>query len=85
MKTTQRFRVEESLLKNGYATRNQFLKQIPAVTRLSAIIQNLEEEGWTFTTERTKKNDHVYKLVKCPYKKVAYTINNQVFVTWQKK
>jgi hypothetical protein len=83
---TQRSRVEESLLKNGYATRNQFLRQIPAITRLGAIICDMRADGWQFEEGYSpNKKDYQYKLVKCPYKKVAYTIGGQVFVTWNKK
>lgn len=84
MKTTQRDRVEESLLKNGYATRNQFLRQVPAITRLSALIQDMEEDGWTFTTETTKNKDYAYKLLSCPYRRVVYLVNGETFVTWKK-
>ena len=35
------------------------------ISRLSAIIQNLEEDGWVFETKR-EKGDYVYVLVNEP-------------------
>lgn len=57
---TQHQWVKERLLKNGYITRNQALKQY--ITRLSAIIWDLREDGNYITGEFVKtKNGRDYK------------------------
>ena len=48
---TQLQRVKNKLRRDKMITRNQCLRVIPAITRLSALIQILEEEGWIFETE----------------------------------
>lgn len=78
-KPSQKDRVEQRLLKVGYITRNECLKNF--ISRLSAIIQDLEEEGWVFETSRKGGNykteaDYVYTAVRTPYKKVTSTLSN---------
>lgn len=65
MSKTQLERVRGKLKERGFITRNQCLTTVPAITRLSAIIQNLEEEGFVFTTKH-ERGDYVYKVVSYP-------------------
>lgn len=50
MKKSQKQRVINRLLERGEISRNQCLANY--ISRLSAIIQDLEEDGWIFETER---------------------------------
>jgi hypothetical protein len=50
---------------NGVITRNQCLSRFPAITRLSAIIQDLELAGYTFDSHK-RDGDWVYTLVEAP-------------------
>ena len=70
-KLSQKEIVINQLLKNGRISRNWCLQNY--ISRLSAIIQNLEEEGWQFTTGFIEKN-YVYTILKCPLKKVVFTL-----------
>lgn len=69
---SQKDRVKYKLLHDLFITRNECLRQIPAITRLSAIIQILEDEGWEFKTNRTEA-DYKYTVKKAPYRNVEYT------------
>ena len=71
LKKSQRERVISKLLKTGFVTRNECLSQFPAITRLSAIIQVLEENGFEFETKDTG-NDWKYTMITCPYKKEQF-------------
>jgi hypothetical protein len=62
---SQNDRVRFKLNRDGFITRNQCLSQRPAITRLSARIQDLEDEGYVFKAEETK-NDYVYRLITKP-------------------
>ncbi len=73
MKKSQKNRVVGQLLANGYITRNQCLRNY--ISRLSAIIQVLEEEGWQFST-KDDKGDYVYTVIKCPLRKIVYKLSN---------
>lgn len=85
MKNTQKNRVIQKLLRDGYITRNECLKQVPAITRLSAIIQILEEEGWVFSAKDVKTGtpggDYMYTPTTCPLKKQVYTLPNGEVIT----
>lgn len=87
-KKTQKDRVVTKLLKDGFITRNECLRNF--ISRLSAIIQDLELEGWEFETSRkgnsaTAEGDYVYKVIKSPFKKIVYTLENGEQVTNYKK
>lgn len=71
MKNSQRIRVINKLKRDNFITRNECLKVYPAITRLSAIIQTLEEQGFEFETKDTG-NDWKYTMIKSPYKKTEY-------------
>lgn len=71
MKKTQKDRVAGKLLRDGFITRNEALRVY--ISRLSAIIQVLEMEGWEFETKDVN-GDYQYKLLKSPYKKETYTL-----------
>lgn len=77
-KPTQKDRIEQRLLKVGYITRNECLQN--RISRLSAIIQELEEEGWLFETSRKGGNykteaDYVYTATRTPFKKLVSTLS----------
>ena len=74
MKHQEEF-VKKQLLLNGFISRNFCLENY--VSRLSAIIQNLEADGWCFDPKYVKGKkgrNFVYYLVSCPMKKVEYTV-----------
>ncbi len=76
MKNSQKEQVKKILLSQGEISRNICIREL-YITRLSAIIQDLEEEGWQFnpqTVKYDKGKDFVYYLVKSPFKKVEYFI-----------
>jgi len=62
---TQNDRVKAKLARDGYVTRNECVRQFPAILRLSARIQDLEEEAYVFRAEDTGR-DYVYHLVSLP-------------------
>jgi len=68
---TQSERVISKLKNDGYITRNECLKNF--ISRLSAIIQDLELEGWVFKTERVK-GDYKYTVVTSPLKEIVYKL-----------
>lgn len=74
-KSTQEQRIINKLLKDGYVTRNEALKNY--ISRLSAIILDLQKEGWEFSTEFIKSGnngkDYIYRVVKAPFKRIKYT------------
>jgi hypothetical protein len=61
MKKSQLKRVEDRLKQCGEISRNDCIRNF--ITRLSAIIQVLEEKGYEFETF-SRNGDYVYKLVK---------------------
>ncbi len=71
MKTTQKQIVEKQLKEYGEVSRNFCLKNY--ISRLSAIIQDLEEDGWEFETVRDN-GDYKYVTKKSIYKKVEYYV-----------
>lgn len=79
-KPTQRERVEKRILEQGYITRNQCLSTFPAITRLGAIICDMQKTGWEFTTDN-KNGDYKYVLVRTLYKTVTRTLANGQVIT----
>lgn len=76
MKTSQKEQVKKILLNTGEISRNVCIREL-YITRLSAIIQELEEEGWEFNPEWVKYDkgkDFVYYLKTTPLKKIEYYI-----------
>lgn len=76
-KGSQKERVIRKLLHDGYITRNECLRN--RITRLSAIILNLKDDGWDFKPDYviTKQGkDYSYKVIKSPYIKKLYTLPN---------
>ena len=65
MKQTQIQWVKLQISLNGEITRNQCLSNF--ISRLSAIIQDLEVEGYTFSTSH-RGGDFVYTLLSKPEK-----------------
>lgn len=65
MKKTQVQTVKEILHETGEISRNTCLKMY--ISRLSAIIQILEDKGYTFSTSH-RAGDYVYTLVSEPKK-----------------
>ena len=66
-KPSQKTRVINKLYRDKIITRNQCLSVVPAITRLSAIIKILENEGWSFEREYFKR-DYRYFVKECPPK-----------------
>lgn len=67
----------ERLLSQGYVSRNSALQVF--ITRLGAIICDLNKEGWEITghwykTEKGK--DFRYYLIRSPFKKQEYKLPN---------
>lgn len=76
MKLSQKEQVIKILRLNGEVSRNVCIREL-YITRLSAIIQELEEDGWTFNPQNVKTEygrDFIYYMVKTPYKKVEYYV-----------
>lgn len=71
-KTSQSTWVKEQLKVYGEISRNTCLKAY--ISRLSAIIQDLEAEGYKFSTSR-RNGDYVYKLVSAPMRPVYEYVN----------
>ena len=74
-KLSQKQIVVNQLKQTGKISRNFCLRNY--ISRLSAIIFNLEREGWSFTGEFEKTGngkDYVYKVLRSPYKKVRYFV-----------
>lgn len=60
---SQNDRIKMKLARDGFVTRNECLRQYPAITRLGARIQDLETKyGYEFETEDTGR-DYIYRLV----------------------
>lgn len=72
-KLTQKQRIEKRLLDVGHISRNECIRNY--ITRLSAYILELKEEGWEFETKDTG-HDYYYKVVKHPYKQIIRTLSN---------
>lgn len=62
---TQNDRVKDMLVKNGFVTRNHCLRSFPAITRLSARIDDLKDEGYEFKGKNVH-GDFVYTVTKWP-------------------
>lgn len=59
---SQNDRVRARVEKYGMISRNECLRQIPAITRLASRIKDLEKKGLKFRAEEVG-NDYVYHLV----------------------
>ncbi len=82
---TQKERVIEKLLKDGYITRNTCLSMFPAITRLGAIICTLQEEGWIFEARYGKDNkDYGYITKHCPLQRSVYKVGDRTIETYKK-
>ena len=56
-------RIKTKLARDGFVTRNECLRQYPAITRLGVRIEDLEQKhGYVFRTEDTGR-DYIYHLV----------------------
>lgn len=64
--------VKDKLKTTGEITRNWCLSQY--ISRLSAIIQILEQEGWEFETS-SRGGDYVYTLKNRPKKIIRYDLD----------
>ncbi len=81
-KPTQSERVVSKLLRDGYITRNECLRVF--ITRLGAIICDLQSLGWEFEAKYDDKKDYVYKWTKTPIKKITRTLENGQQITTYK-
>lgn len=76
---TQEKIIIDYLLDNGSVSRNWALRQY--ITRLGAIINRLNDNGWEIKGEYVKTQngrDYVYSLIKSPIKKVGLYANGQL-------
>ena len=69
---SQKHKVIQKLRADGEVSRNWCLSQY--ISRLSAIIQVLESEGYIFET-KTKDGDYVYKIKDAPKRVVRMEID----------
>ena len=67
-KKTQKERIISKLIKDGYVTRNEALKNY--ISRLSALIFSLEKEGWKFSAKDMPDGDYKYEVIENPIKPV---------------
>lgn len=81
-KETQRQKVIGKLLNDGFITRNECLRVY--ISRLSAIIQVLEQEGWEFSA-KDDHGDYKYTTIKCPLTKQVYSLPNGEQITTYKQ
>lgn len=84
MKKTQKQLVIDRLLAKGYVTRNEML--LERITRLGAIIQELEVEGFVFEARYGTKNKHDYGYIlkSCPFQRVTYTVGGKEITTYKR-
>lgn len=88
MKQSQREFVIKQLLEKGKISRNFALQHY--ISRLGALIFDLKEEGWDFTTYQidTKKPDgtmgknFVYEVTKCPLKLKTYQVGGKTITKY---
>ena len=59
---TQLQRVRHTVLRDGFVTRNECLRQRPAITRLASRIKDLEKGGYKFKPDK-RSGDYVYRLL----------------------
>ncbi len=71
MKLTQEQWIKEILDREGKISRNQALRNF--VTRLSARIGDLQQDGWTFDIKR-EEGDYVYVVKEKPAPKTLQLI-----------
>lgn len=62
-KPKQLERVLFKMNRDGFITRNEGLRVIPAITRLGAVIHALKKEGYRIKG-RDYQNDYVYEFLK---------------------
>jgi hypothetical protein len=67
---SQNERVRAKLDRDGYVSRNECVRQFPAILWLSARIQDLEDEGYVFDAKE-ECGDYVYRLVSRPVPKTV--------------
>jgi len=70
---TQKQRVIHKLKIDGRISRNQCLNNY--ISRLSAIILDLRNEGWDFETKDIN-GDYVYIVTKSPLKEITYKLSD---------
>lgn len=85
---TQKERIIKKLIADGFVTRNSALRNF--ISRLSAIIQDLEEEGWVFKTSREGGNykteaDYRYDVVSSPLQEIVYKVGDREIKTYARK
>jgi hypothetical protein len=70
MHKSQKQRIIAKLKRDGTVSRNGCLSQFPAITRLGAIIQSLEDDGYEFKVNNWKKEkDCIYTWTNKPPEK----------------
>jgi hypothetical protein len=86
MKHQKQF-IVKMLLKDGQVSRNTCLQNY--VSRLGAIICQLQKEGWSFEAGYEPKGmgkDYIYKTIRCPFKKVEFInpITKETIIKYEK-
>lgn len=76
---TQKERIVKRLLATGQISRNECLRNF--ISRLGAIICDLEAEGWEFDAKYNENRDYIYRIIKTPYTKVQYKLPNGEIIT----
>lgn len=82
-KLTQRQRIINQLLKDGYVSRNYYINlPYDRILRLGALIFDLRQSGWDFETKDDGR-DCTYTMTKCPLTKIVYKIGDREVVTYK--
>lgn len=72
MKQSQKEFVISQLKKNGSISRNFCLGNY--ISRLGAIVNQLNKEGWNLEGSNQDNGDYLYKVKQSPFKKVIYRL-----------
>ena len=74
-KLSQKERIKKRLLEVGHISRNDCIRNY--ITRLSAYILELKQEGWDFETKEVN-GDYIYTATKTPFMIAKYTLSNGI-------
>lgn len=72
MKQTQKEFVISKLKKDGSISRNFCLSNY--ISRLGAIVNQLNNEGWNLEGSNQDNGDYIYKVKQAPFKRVVYKL-----------
>lgn len=81
---TQEKRIINRLLEYGVISRNQCLNV--KISRLGAIIEDLEKDGWVFKPSYTEdRKDYYYEVVYCPLQAIEYRVGDRIILKYERK